>query len=163
LARERQTHKRGIDGSVGEPGGGVGPHGLTHLDFPVGAPTGELGDDLLRGLVGGAGGVSDAQKVGCPAGRSSGFPHGLVPAAEQDRHPLRYGLTCSVSAIPARERGEGLREAVADVDAVIHAATNSPALKPPSAEVLPSPLGRNGWSVGRWRSDPKLIQKKEIE
>jgi hypothetical protein len=89
LAGERQPQQGSIHVAAGEPGGGVRPGGLAHVQPPAWPAAGERRDDLLGGLVGGAGDESNPQHPGRAA---VALGNGL-PLFKDLAQPLRVDLT----------------------------------------------------------------------
>ena len=87
LAREGQPQQGRIGVAAGQPGGGIRPGGA-HLHPPARPAAGEGGDDLLGGLVGGAGQESHPQHPVRPAGGDPGFPQRLVAAGQYGGQPV---------------------------------------------------------------------------
>ena len=92
LSRERQPQQGRVDVAAGQSGGGIRPGGLLQVHPPARPAAAERRDDLLGGLVGGAGHESDPQHPGRAAGGGLGLPQHLVPACQHAGGPAGQRL-----------------------------------------------------------------------
>jgi hypothetical protein len=108
LSRERQPQQGRVDVAVGQSGGGVRPGGLLQVHPPARPAAAERRDDLLGGLVGGAGHETHPQHPGRPAGRGPGLPQHLVPACQHAGDPAGQRLARRGQRHPGPGPGEQL-------------------------------------------------------